>query len=402
MATADVESFVQTLTPEEASTFQQMRGEQVTENFERLITVAENVSQSTIFNACKHSFDCDRTISSWRSYSLPDIIAVAEQWMQVDPATASDETLMEGMRKLAVEDAAYWGMDAGFCFGVAKVVDEQLQQFLTDVAPDHRFTSGLFLSGGVKSRVLQANDDLSAIAKAVRQSESVTAVVATTPHTQLMARLQSHPEAAPVLLMISDYLKTYGHVGYSLDFVEPTQIEDPSALFTALQSMVRADDYDPEKAYRVATERRENAMADIVELLGQGSLEYWQFRYRLWFSAKYYPIREEAVFFLGYCWPALRPLALELGKRFTADGIIGSPEQIFYLLPPEIEWGISARSVADANVELPAFASLAEERFQVRSLFAPFSLCVRVFCSCRRVTAARGEEARPPTRPRAA
>ena len=58
-----------------------VRGEQVTENFERLITVAENVSQSTIFNACKHSFDCDRTISSWRSYSLPDIIAVAEQWM---------------------------------------------------------------------------------------------------------------------------------------------------------------------------------------------------------------------------------------------------------------------------------------------------------------------------------
>ena len=41
---------------------------------------------------------------------------------------------------------------------------------------------------------------------------------------------------------------------------------------------------------------------------------YWQFRYRLWFSSKYYPIREEAVFFLGSCWPALRPLALELGR----------------------------------------------------------------------------------------
>ena len=53
-------------------------------------------------------------------------------------------------------------MDAGFCFGVAKVVDEQLQQFLEDVAPGHRFTSGLFLSG-FKSRVMQANDDLAAI-----------------------------------------------------------------------------------------------------------------------------------------------------------------------------------------------------------------------------------------------
>ena len=115
-------------------------------------------------------------------------------------------------------------------------------------------------------------------------------------------------------------------------------------------------------ADRVATERRETAMADIQELLGRGSLEYWQFRYRLWFSAKYYPIREEAVFFLGYCWPSLRPLALELGKRFAADGILGTPEQIFYLLPPEIESGIAARSVA--NIELPALAARAEERFQ--------------------------------------
>ena len=89
-----------------------------------------------------------------------------------------------------------------------------MPQFLTDVAPDQRLTSGLFLSGGVKSRVLQANDDLSAIAKAVRQNESVAVMVSTTPHTQLMDRLQAHPEAAPVLGMISEYLKTYGHVGY--------------------------------------------------------------------------------------------------------------------------------------------------------------------------------------------
>ena len=35
-------------------------------------------------------------------------------------------------------------------------------------------------------------------------------------------------------------------------------------------------------------------------------------RYRLYFSSKYYPVREEAVFYLGSCWPALRPMALEL------------------------------------------------------------------------------------------
>ena len=47
--------------------------------------------------------------------------------------------------------------------------------------------------------------------------------------------LETLTQNAPVLEKIMDYLHTYGHQGYSLDFVEPTQIEDPSALFTALQ-----------------------------------------------------------------------------------------------------------------------------------------------------------------------
>ena len=153
------------------------------------------------------------------------------------------------------------------------------------------------------------------------------------------------------------------------------QIEEPSALFTALQSMVRDPSFDPQRAYSVARRRREDAMAEIEALLGVESIEYWQFRcaylknvflvcapchtvllslhrvasccamliwvvpcctvlyravrsattytvlrlgslcwarYRLYFSSKYYPVREEAVFYLGSCWPALRPMALEL------------------------------------------------------------------------------------------
>ena len=128
MATADVASFSETLTSDELAVFEGVRDAQVTGNFPRLLTMAENVTTAPIFNACKHSFDCDRTIDSWTRYSLPDIQALAAEWMQVDPAAASDANLMHGIRKLATEDAAYWGMDAGFCFGVAKVVDEQLQQ----------------------------------------------------------------------------------------------------------------------------------------------------------------------------------------------------------------------------------------------------------------------------------
>ena len=58
------------------------------------------------------------------------------------------------------------------------------------------------------------------------------------------------------------------------------QLEDPSALFTALQSMVRDEAYDPEASYAIARERRETAMADIEELLGRDSIEYGPLNYR--------------------------------------------------------------------------------------------------------------------------
>ena len=263
---------------------------------------------------------------------------------------------------LAVEEGAYWAADAGHTFGVGKSTDDHLQKFLRDLLPDHKFTSGQFLSG-FKSRVMQANDDLSAIANEIKQSETLTALVATASHVRLMEMLQQAPEAAAVVSKLGEYLDLYGHQGFSLDFVEPSQLEDSSALMLTLQNMVRDKEYDPEAAYGIATQRRQEAMSDITELLGQDTLAYWQFRFRLWFSSRFYYIREETVFYLGSAWPVLRPMALELGRRFVESGMLSSPRGIFFLRPPEIEEAIAARA---KGAGLPELVGLAEERDQLR------------------------------------
>jgi len=50
----------------------------------------------------------------------------------------------------------------------------------------------------------------------------------------LMAKLRSNTVnavASSVCSAVDSYLQVYGHQGYSMDFVEPTQVEDQSALF---------------------------------------------------------------------------------------------------------------------------------------------------------------------------
>ena len=63
-----------------------------------------------------------------------------------------------------------------------------------------------------------------AIADVIKQDPELTSLISTTRHTRLMAELQRTPSATGVLASITSYLETYGHQGYSLDFVEPTQV----------------------------------------------------------------------------------------------------------------------------------------------------------------------------------
>ena len=59
---------------------------------------------------------------------------------------------------------------------------------------------------------------------------------------------------------------------------------------------------------------------------------------------------------MGAAWPTLRALALELGARLVDSGALTTPDDVFYLLTPEIEAAISARSSGQSKPELTAAA----------------------------------------------
>ena len=71
--------------------------------------------------------------------------SVIQEYEMIDLALATDEELFNGIRDLANEDGYYWE-ESSKVFATAKVTDEQLQAFLKSAAPNHNFTSGMFLS----------------------------------------------------------------------------------------------------------------------------------------------------------------------------------------------------------------------------------------------------------------
>ena len=141
-------------------------------------------------------------------------------------SNASDEELLAGITELGIEEGYYWSSGSGHTFGVAKSTDDQLQAFLMETLPDQNFISGQFLTG-IKSKTMDANAHLFEISQLVRKDPDLIYIVLVTPSPFLMDKLRSNPAAKDVTKAIDDYLQLYGHQGYSMDFIAPTQIEEP-------------------------------------------------------------------------------------------------------------------------------------------------------------------------------
>ena len=176
-----------------------------------------------------------------------------------------------------------------------------------------------------------------------------------------MKELHVRDDTRELTDMIQQYLTDYGHQGYSLDFVEPTQREDPSALFTTLKAMVLDRNYEPKNQQLRAQKIRTEKYNEVEALLD--GLPYWQFRFRLWLARKYNYIREEVAFLFGFTWAVLRPMAEELGRRLQNHGTLHNATDTYYLNTEELQRAIDA---GNRGTCLPKLGAAAAQRRELR------------------------------------
>jgi pyruvate,water dikinase len=297
----------------------------------------------------------------WRDEALPRYLATVDDWKAVDENVASDAELLAGVRALAVADASYW-FSVAFVMGAAKITDGLLNGFLTSRLVPGNLTSGVFLRG-FPSKTLEAQRDLEDIARNICTSDSaetLLALVAATPAGELLEKLPQHPDGEALLGDIHRYLDVYGHQIYTLDFVQPTQGEDPMPVLLSLKALVHDGSYDISARQEAMGRDRDSQVRATSESLGP--LRRWLFRKFLSWAQNYGPHREAALFYIGAAWPTLRRLALELGRRLVEAGTLAIPEDVFYLESAELEALCTGSGRAT-----PELAQRAEERRALRN-----------------------------------
>ncbi len=295
----------------------------------------------------------------WREQALPSYLATIERWKAVDPAGVPDERLLAGVRELALQDARYW-FACTLMIGDAKVTDALLGRFLALAAPGRSLTSGMFLRG-FPSPTVDAETELEGLAGQIRASDELRAVATNTPTASLREALKSTPAGQDLLTAFSRYLDRYGHQVYNLDFVVPTQVDDPLPVLLSLKAMAQRSGHDPRARQRAIVAERDARVEETARSFDP--LRRKLFRVLLGWAQRFGPYREQALFYMGASWPTLRRLALELGQRLVERGSLLAAEDVFFLETSELGAAITARGVGQVRPEL---ARLARERRELR------------------------------------
>ncbi|MCY3624323.1 MAG: PEP-utilizing enzyme [Gammaproteobacteria bacterium] len=313
-------------------------------------------------------------VPRWRFVALPRYLREVRAWHGLEPKAATVEQLWAGIRALSKADARYWYNDGVWnAFALTRGTEYQLQNFLQEHG-DGQFTSGQFLSG-LASAFFEGQTKLAAVAKLIRDHAALFNAVVAAPSQRLRDVLDSHPDGEPARAVLEDYFDQYGHQVFTLDFVEPSEAENPLNTLRSLHALLLSP-FDADSARRQLKQRRRQAFKAAFAHF-QGTRR-WRFSWRLWVARRYYPNRERAMFDLGRAWTVLRPLAKELGRRLVEAGTLHAPDDIFFLTTDEL--GRAVRSiVALAGLPeshrrahypdgpgLPEYANLAVQRRELR------------------------------------
>ncbi len=301
----------------------------------------------------------------WRDESLPSYQARIAYWKGIDLAAAADADLLQGLRELAYEDAVYW-FAAAVPLGLARITDSVLDLFLKRVAARSggkngaRPTSGAYL-WGFPSKTVDAQAQLERIGAQIRASDTLHTQVLKTPASGLLTALAGSAEGQAVLVELQVYLDLYGHQVYNLDFAAPTLADDPLPVLLSLKTAVQHPDRDA-RARQAGLARERDALVARTDRSLNPILRPL-FRRLLGWAQRYAPIREEALFYVGAAWPALRTLAHELGRRLVDTGSLYAADDVFFLRSAELAAASAARADGLARPEL---AKLAQERRDLR------------------------------------
>ncbi|MER5704889.1 PEP/pyruvate-binding domain-containing protein [Micromonospora sp. NPDC002296] len=168
------------------------------------------------------------------------------------------------------------------------------------------------------------------------------------------------------------FLEGYAHQAYQLDFVEPTPVEDPSAILTTLEAYREGRLRSPHDRLRDLAGQREESRTTLLRGLRRKPVRRAALRALLRWTRYYAHVRDEALHYFTMGWPTIRRGYLELGRRLADAGALSAADDVFFLSADELSEQLRVLGAGDRPADLAETVRLRRElREQQRQVSPP-------------------------------
>jgi len=278
-------------------------------------------------------------VERWTERGLPEYRDAVEAWSQAnwrqmqaaDILDAVDEIMESAIKAyMALVSGvipAAWMSEALFTFTYNRLIKRSGD-------PD----ASTFLMGFDNTPIM-AEKALYELAGWTRNDEALTEYLLDTETREITRRLgQGSAENgggwAEWRQRFLGYLEEYGHTVYTLDFSKETPADNPAPQLETFKLFLRGKGVNPQTRQAKAERRRVKATEEINKR--HRRIRGRLFRWALKHAQRYAPLREDGLAQVGYGYPLLRQMLLELGQRMTRGGVLTSPGDIFWLEKREV------------------------------------------------------------------
>ena len=274
----------------------------------------------------------------WEKEWLPNMLPALERATTAEFASMSDAELLttfDQMKEEVIDRWAVHGLINYSFYAAGQFADF----YKANINPENE-NEGYEALQGFPSIALESSRGLWRLSRLVRESDELKGLFETKKPEEIMSALQATPSAADFLKEYEAYIEKFGWRGDSAyELYKPAWKEDPSLAFAAIQGYVAIDDSGgPDNQYNKSVTHREELLKAAREKLAGDPEKLATFNQLYSQAEAFTPISEDHNHYIDQMGDiSMRYPALELGKRMTAKGLLGKPEDVFYLYTADIK-----------------------------------------------------------------
>ena len=286
---------------------------------------------------------------------------LAAQWRARELASLPAADLLDGARQLFRMTATYYTVAQSGPIPSASSSEVSFSRFYASLVQRKDDPEATVFLLGQESQPLRAEKSLYDLAQWARSQPELAGFLLHTPAEEICAALQADPVPAPLAgefaARFAAHLAEFGHALYDLDFSRPLPVDEPAPLVEALRAYLEGKGRDPYARQQAQLERSQQAEQAISQRLGSLRRK-WFFKLLKW-ARDCNPVREDCIADIGLCYPQLRRLLAELGRRMAAAGALPEAGDIYWLEAQEAE---ALAAALDQGQPLASQAAQIEER----------------------------------------